>query len=158
VRSVAEFAIAAGLLTLIPGPDTLLTLRTALAAGRAQALSAAAGICTALVGWGCAAGLGLTAALAASPDLYLAVRWAGAAYLGWRGIAAVVAGARWPDDADQRQPEGRPWRSYLRGMATCAANPKVGIFYVAMSRPSSRPAGTCSPTACCWPPSMRPRR
>lgn len=132
MRPAAEFAIAAGLLTLIPGPDTLLTLRTALAAGRARALSAAAGICTALLGWGCAAGLGLTAALAASPDLYLAVRWAGAAYLTWLGIRAIMAGARWPVDDGQRQSQGRLWRSYLRGAATCASNPKVGLFYVAV--------------------------
>ncbi len=74
MRSAAEFAVSAGLLTLIPGPDTLLALRTAISAGRIQATAAAAGICTAPIGWGCAAGLGLTAALAASPGPYLARR------------------------------------------------------------------------------------
>jgi threonine/homoserine/homoserine lactone efflux protein len=141
VRSIAEFAVAAGLLTLIPGPDTLLTLRTAIAAGRGQALAAAAGVCSALLGWGCAAGLGLTAALAASPDLYLALRWAGAAYLTWLGARAVVAGGRWPASGEAAQPAaGRPWRFYLRGLATCASNPKVGIFYVALF-PGFIPAG-----------------
>ena len=132
MRSVAEFAIAAGLLTLIPGPDTLLTLRTAVAAGRVQALAVGGGICSALLGWGCAAGLGLTAALAASPDLYLALRWTGAAYLTCLGVRAVVAGGRWPDTDGTGEPPGPARRYYLRGLATCASNPKVGVFYVAL--------------------------
>jgi threonine/homoserine/homoserine lactone efflux protein len=50
VRSAAEFAVAAGVLTLIPGPDTLLTVRTALPADRRTAVAAAAGISTAVLG------------------------------------------------------------------------------------------------------------
>jgi len=179
LKSAAEFAIAAGVLTLIPGPDTLLTIRTALAAGRATALAAAAGISTAVIGWGCAAGLGLTAALAADPSLYLGLRWAGAAYLAWLGVRSIVHGGRWPvaqvaeatdanaeaayanaDHADHatdgadRAKDGtdhatdgaghandaagelnrvRPLvPAYLRGILTCASNPKVGIFYLAL--------------------------
>lgn len=133
MSSAAEFALAAGLLTLIPGPDTLLTVRTAIAAGRANALAAAAGIGTALLGWGCAAGLGLTAALAAAPGLYLALRWTGAAYLGFLGLFFIMRGARWPAAAAASDPgPARRWPSYLRGVVTCASNPKVGIFYLAL--------------------------
>lgn len=93
MRSVAEFSLAAGVLTIIPGPDTLLALRTAVAHGRSQAIAAAAGGCTALAGWGCAAGLGLTALLAASPDLYAGLRWAGVTYLAYLGLRSLVAGS-----------------------------------------------------------------
>ena len=136
MKSAAEFAIAAGVLTLIPGPDTLLTVRTALAAGRATALAATAGISTAVIGWGCAAGLGLTAALAADPGLYLALRWAGAAYLGWLGLSSIVHGGRWPveEGAVQHEPPRGAGLgpAYLRGILTCASNPKVGVFYLAL--------------------------
>jgi threonine/homoserine/homoserine lactone efflux protein len=177
MRTAAEFAIAAGVLTLIPGPDTLLTIRTALAAGRRSALAAVAGISTAVIGWGCAAGLGLTAALAADPDLYLALRWAGAAYLAGLGLRSIVQGGRWPvaentgesrnagraseagdaanagraseagdaanaarasgtgeagNAADKPIRAGRLRPAYLRGVLTCASNPKVGIFYLAL--------------------------
>ena len=47
------FAIAAGLLTLTPGLDTALVLRTAAVEGTAQARFALAGICTGLFLWGC---------------------------------------------------------------------------------------------------------
>jgi threonine/homoserine/homoserine lactone efflux protein len=132
VRSAAEFALAAGVLTVIPGPDTLLTVRTAVTAGRAHALAAAAGICTALFAWGCAAGLGLTAALAADPGLYLALRWAGAAYLAWVGLTAMIRGARWPDGTAAAVVASRRWPTYLRGILNCASNPKIGIFYLAL--------------------------
>jgi threonine/homoserine/homoserine lactone efflux protein len=154
VRSRAEFAIAAGVLTLIPGPDTLLTVRTALTACRRTAVAAVAGISTAVIGWGCAAGLGLTAALAADPDLYLALRWAGAAYLAWLGVRSIVHGGRWPvgETAEAGPAESaeagagelartqRPGLAYLRGILTCASNPKVGIFYLALF-PQFIPAG-----------------
>jgi threonine/homoserine/homoserine lactone efflux protein len=58
VRSSAEFAIAAGVLTLIPGPDTLLTLRTTISAGRASGLAAAAGVAETLTWLGAVALLG----------------------------------------------------------------------------------------------------
>lgn len=153
MRSAGEFAIAAGVLTLIPGPDTLLTIRTAVVAGRGAAVAAAAGIGTALLGWGCAAGLGLTAALAADPDLYLALRWAGAAYLAWLGLRSIVHGGRWPvaedvanaanaedaanaekagDTPGEPPPVRRLGPAYLRGIITNASNPKVGIFYLAL--------------------------
>jgi threonine/homoserine/homoserine lactone efflux protein len=96
MRSIAEFALAVGVLTIIPGPDTLLAVRTAVAQGRSQAIAAAVGSCTALAGWGCAAGLGLTALLAASPALHAVLRWAGVAYLAYLGLRSLVAGSRAP--------------------------------------------------------------
>jgi threonine/homoserine/homoserine lactone efflux protein len=173
MRSAAEFALAAGLLTLIPGPDTLLTVRTAITFGRANAVAAAAGICTALLAWGCAAGLGLTAALAAAPGLYLALRWAGAAYLAGLGLHSIIRGARWsagtatastgsanPGPANT-EPAGTPtartsaagttpgrrWPSYLRGVVTCASNPKVGIFYLALFPQFITPGQTLLPAS-----------
>jgi threonine/homoserine/homoserine lactone efflux protein len=132
VSSAAGFALAAGLLTLIPGPDTLLTVRTSVACGRPQALAAAAGICTALLGWGIAAGLGLTAALAAAPTVYLTLRWVGAGYLCYLGLHSIVRGGRWPAETEAAAAPARRWPSFLRGLATCASNPKVGIFYLAV--------------------------
>jgi len=155
MRTLAEFGVAAGLLTLIPGPDTLLALRTALAQGRSQAAAAAAGTATALAGWGFAAGLGLTAALAAAPDLYAALRWAGAAYLAYLGLRAILVGASWPAATDEPAHDSRDQRtrrpasqriivlrgSYLRGVVTTASNPKVGVFYLSLF-PQFIPAGS----------------
>jgi threonine/homoserine/homoserine lactone efflux protein len=142
VSLVLEFAGAAGLLTLLPGPDTLLVLRSSLAEGRAAAIAAAAGVCTALAGWGCAAGLGLAAVLSQWPGIFIALRYVGAGYLAYLGLRAFRTQAA-PDsyavDAGPRQ--ARRLRSaYLRGLATNATNPKVGAFYLALF-PQFIPAG-----------------
>jgi threonine/homoserine/homoserine lactone efflux protein len=145
VSPFASFAGAAALLTLTPGPDALLVLRTAVGRGRAGAIAAGLGVCTALAGWGCAAAFGLTALLAAAPLLYLALRWAGAAYLGFLGTRLILGHRlRW------RQADGRPGEPgsdsgrlrgcYLRGVLTNAANPKIGVFYLSLL-PQFIPAG-----------------
>jgi threonine/homoserine/homoserine lactone efflux protein len=134
MRQVLEFAMAAGLLTLLPGPDTLLVLRSALAGGRAEAIAAAAGVCTALAGWGCAAGLGLAAVLSQWPGAFIALRYAGAAYLAYLGVRAFRTRAVPGESAMRAAPQQarRLRRGYLRGLATNATNPKVGAFYLAL--------------------------
>ncbi len=142
MNQVLEFAAAAGLLTLVPGPDTLLVLRSALAGSRAEATAAAAGVCTALAGWGCAAGLGLAALLREWPGLFTALRYLGVAYLAYLGIRAFSRRAGPADTAEQAEPRqpARLRRGYLRGVATNATNPKVGLFYLALF-PQFIPAG-----------------
>jgi threonine/homoserine/homoserine lactone efflux protein len=142
VSLVLEFAAAAGLLTLLPGPDTLLVLRTSLAESRAAAIAAAAGVCTALGGWGCAVGLGLAAVLSRWPGAFIALRYLGAGYLAYLGVRAFRTPAV-PDnrDVEAASQQARRLRSgYLRGLATNATNPKVGAFYLALF-PQFIPAG-----------------
>ncbi|MGE5131847.1 MAG: LysE family translocator [Gemmatimonadota bacterium] len=133
----ASFAGAAALLTLTPGPDALLVLRTAVSRGRAGAIAAGLGVCTALAGWGCAAAFGLTALLTAAPLLYTALRWAGAAYLGFLGTRLILGHRpRWRRADGQPAEPGRDsrrlGRCYLQGVITNAANPKIGVFYLSL--------------------------
>ena len=154
----ASFAGAAALLTLTPGPDALLVLRTAVSRGRAGAIAAGLGVCTALAGWGCAAAFGLTALLTAAPLLYTALRWAGAAYLGFLGTRLILGRRlRWPGPVPARAGQAEPVLAraqgqqpgpgrrrlggcYLRGVLTNAANPKIGVFYLSLL-PQFIPAG-----------------
>ncbi len=79
------FIAAASLLTVTPGVDTAIVLRTATLEGRRQAVLAAAGICLGCLAWGVAVSLGLGALLQASELGYTLVKFAGAAYLIWLG-------------------------------------------------------------------------
>ncbi len=83
--AVLAFAVAAGLLTVTPGLDTALVLRTAAVRG-GEARFAAFGICLGCLIWGTATSLGLTALLAVSKLAYNGVRIAGACYLIYLGI------------------------------------------------------------------------
>jgi len=83
------FIAAASLLTVTPGVDTAIVLRTATLGGLRQAVLAAAGICLGCLAWGLAVSLGLGALLQASELGYTVVKSAGAAYLIWLGSRLV---------------------------------------------------------------------
>src|ERR1039458_7497881 len=90
ITAVLAFAAAAGLLTVTPGLDTALVLRTAAVEGAGEARFAAFGICTGCLIWGTATSLGLTGLLAVSKLAYNAVRIAGVCYLVYLGIRMWV--------------------------------------------------------------------
>ena len=133
LSAVLAFAAAAALLTLTPGLDTALVLRTAAVEGAAQARFALAGICTGLFLWGTATSLGLTTLIAVSSASYNALRIVGAFYL-------VYLGARmWRRKHSFEVPTAGPslagpgaHRWLWRGMLTNVLNPKVGVFYVTL--------------------------
>lgn len=131
--SLLAFTAAASLLTLTPGVDTALVLRTAAAAGPRAGAAAGLGICLGLLGWGLAAAVGLTALLAASPVAFTALKWAGAAYLLFLGVRLLVSPRAAAPPAPLAPTSGRdaglaaPFR---RGLLTNALNPKVGVFYM----------------------------
>src|SRR4051795_5664150 len=76
---------------VVPGPDTLVVLRTTFAGGTRPGVRAAAGAATGFTLWGAAALAGLAALLATSPVLFTAVRLAGAAYLALLGVRSLTA-------------------------------------------------------------------
>ena len=85
LSDLASFAVVAGLLTIIPGIDTALVVRTTVAQGRRRGFAVATGICTGCLIWGAAAAVGVSALLVASRLGYDVVRIAGAGYLTWLG-------------------------------------------------------------------------
>lgn len=133
LSSVLAFTVAAALLTLLPGADTLLVLRSAMRGGRRGGVLAGLGVCTGLLAWGAAAAFGVTAVLAASHLAYTALRLVGAAYLVWLGIRTwrEFRTAR-PAGLDAEPSGGRltGWSAYRSGLLTNLANPKVGVFYL----------------------------
>jgi threonine/homoserine/homoserine lactone efflux protein len=138
--SLAAFTAAAALLTVTPGLDTALVLRTAAAAGARRALAAALGICLGCLAWGAVVALGLGILLQASRLAYAALRYAGAAYLLWLGVELLLS-KREGFDAGAPGVRGN-WLA--RGFLTNALNPKVGVFYVSFL-PLFVPAGANVP-------------
>src|SRR5215208_3385106 len=89
-QSLLAFTLAAGLLTITPGFDTILVLRTSTAEGAKQAALAGLGICVGCLCWGAIAAVGLGALLTASHIAYEALKLLGAAYLVWLGLNLVL--------------------------------------------------------------------
>jgi len=138
VAAFAAFAVVAALLTVTPGVDTVLVLRTTLAVDRRTGLVAAAGIQTGILAWACAAGLGVAALLAASTTAYTVLKVAGAAYLAGLGLWLLWQAARGHGVAHGVAQGSEPApalslrRSYSQGLITNLLNPKIGVFYVTL--------------------------
>ena len=130
VTATLAFAAAAAVLTLTPGADTMLVLRTAIVGGRRPGVLAGLGVCTGLFFWGSAAGLGLTAIVLASRVAYDALRVVGAAYLVFLAVSAL----RNKEDPAGQAAAGSPvlgrGHPFVRGLLTNMLNPKVGAFYI----------------------------
>ena len=73
--SLLAYTLAATLLTLTPGLDTALILRTATAEGGRKALHAALGIDLGCFIWGAVVAFGLGALLAVSEFAYTLLKW-----------------------------------------------------------------------------------
>ncbi|MEO8562787.1 MAG: LysE family translocator [bacterium] len=156
--SLLAFIPVALLLTLIPGADTALVTRNALALGLRGARWTILGIATGCLMHATASALGLSAILATSARAYEMVKLVGAAYLIWIGVQSIrgatagadpstalgmtrdsLRGARHPERA-QRVEGSAPPSPFMQGFLTNALNPKVALFYLTFL-PQFIPAG-----------------
>lgn len=131
--AILGFTLTALLLTLTPGLDTALVLRTAAVEGGRKAMRAGGGIVTGVLIWGLIAALGLGAVLAVSRLAYTLLQIAGAAYLlwlGWKLISGALKSRPTLPADDPPLVRGERW--FLRGLLTNLLNPKVGVFYVSL--------------------------
>jgi threonine/homoserine/homoserine lactone efflux protein len=125
--ALIAFVAAAALLTITPGLDTAMVLRTAAVEGHRTAALAALGIVLGCLAWGAAVALGLGVLLAASSLAYTVLKWAGAAYLAWLGIKLILQPRSRFDLGAASGPRGN-WLA--RGFLNNLLNPKIGVFYV----------------------------
>lgn len=129
-QSLIAFSVAAALLTVTPGLDTALVLRTAAAEGPRPAFFAGLGICLGCLVWGLVVALGLGILLETSVLAYTVLRWIGAAYLLWLGLQLILS-KRVDFGGEGAAASSAPSRVWFRrGLLTNMLNPKVGIFYV----------------------------
>ncbi|WP_421512211.1 LysE family translocator [Enterobacter sp. JS8-1] len=136
--SLLAFSFAALLLTLTPGLDTALILRTACAEGGKKAFQAALGIDAGCFIWGALVALGLGALLAVSELAYTVLKVCGAAYLSWLGLQLLIRPRTSFSHSDSNAASRGNW--FIRGMLGNVLNPKMGIFYVSFL-PQFIPAG-----------------
>ena len=107
-QSLISFVLAATLLTITPGLDSALVLRTAAVEGTSRAVRAGFGIVAGCLAWGGAIAVGLGALLAASATAFVVLKWIGVCYLVWLGIQllrrprSTFAAADQPDRVSRR--------------------------------------------------------
>lgn len=126
--SYLAFTGAAALIVLLPGPDTLVVVRSILRGGRRQGVLTALGNLTGLTIWVTCAVLGITALLHASEVGYNVLRFVGACYLVFLGIQAWRSRGTVVDD--ESGTGGVLGTGFKAGILTNLFNPKVGVFFV----------------------------
>ena len=132
-----SFAVVVLLLTLTPGADAIVVVRTAIGSGRAAGVFVAVGGGISLFAHATLSAVGLSAVLMHSPSALRIVQFAGAGYLVFLGIGALLRlrGTR-PAIGTDGETKGDEQRSLLRafadGFLTNLLNPKVSAFYLAI--------------------------
>lgn len=123
------FAMATAVFAYFPGPALLYTAAQTLARGRRAGFMAALGIHLGCYLHVFAAALGLSAVLQYVPELYIALKIAGAGYLVWLGIGM------WRQQAAAGEmvalPAKTTRRALLESMTVEILNPKVALFFLA---------------------------
>jgi threonine/homoserine/homoserine lactone efflux protein len=122
------FAATEFLLSLTPGPAVLLVVSQGMRDGFRTSARAAAGILSGNAIYFAASAAGLGALLmASSPNVFLVLEWAGAAYLALLGFKMVL----FPNEpgAATVMVERGAWR---QGLVTQLANPKAIAFFTTL--------------------------
>jgi RhtB (resistance to homoserine/threonine) family protein len=122
------------LVIMTPGPDTAITIRNTLTGGRAGGVATALGVATGQAIWALATSAGIVALLVASEPLFLAVKYAGAAYLVWLGLQSLRAALR-PATGPSATATARPLTpgsAFSQGLVSDLSNPKMAAFFTSL--------------------------
>ena len=126
------FIATAIVLVLTPGQDTFFILGRSLASGRPAGIAAALGITVGSIGHTLLAALGLSALLATSPYAFMVVKFAGAAYLFYIGVRALLSRSNGLPASDSDAADDGRWSAFRQGIITNLLNPKVALFFLAL--------------------------
>jgi threonine/homoserine/homoserine lactone efflux protein len=127
--TLLAFSLVAMAFIAIPGPSNLYVMARGLQSGSAAAIAGAAGCATGALTYVAATAAGLSAVIASSQVVFAGLHYAGAAYLGWLGIAALRSPAA---EAPRATGNGSLGRSYRQGTLVELGNPKVALFFLAL--------------------------
>ena len=128
-ETIVLFMSAGLALNLTPGPDMLYVATRSASDGRAAGLVSALGIAVGCLGHLAALTFGLAALLSRVPAAYDVVRLAGAAYLAYLGMRALIRPQ--PLSLDTRVARSSLGAVFRQGVFTNLLNPKVALFFLA---------------------------
>ncbi|MCP9957973.1 MULTISPECIES: LysE family translocator [Streptomyces] len=131
VSALLGVSVVALGMVLTPGPNMVYLVSRSLTQGRRAGAVSLAGVAVGFLVYLVATNLGLSVLFVAVPQLYLAVKLAGAAYLGWLAWCALRPGGVsvfTPRDV----PPDPPRKLFAMGLATSLLNPKIAIMYLSL--------------------------
>lgn len=134
LEQLLPFLVGSILVTIVPGADMALITRQVLVGGTSLAQRTIFGNLTGLVVHAAALAIGLSALLVASAEAYTVVKLAGAAYLVYLGVQALLSARRAGvvDAEGSRLPTRVPSMrtAYVQGLVSTVLNPKPALLFL----------------------------
>lgn len=118
-------------MVLTPGPNMIYLVSRSITQGRRAGLISLGGVAVGFVAYLLAANLGLSVLFLAVPELYVAVKLAGAGYLAYLAWSALRPGGV-SVFAPREVPPDSSRRLFTMGLMTNLLNPKIAIMYVSL--------------------------
>ena len=138
IENYLGFVLAAILLNLTPGTDTMYIITRSVSHGSAAGVYSVLGIISGILVHTVFAALGLSIILINSPLAFTIVKYIGASYLCYLGIKMLMS--KQPSLLANHLPKSSPsapansiahWQIYKQGVLTNVFNPKVALFFLA---------------------------
>jgi threonine/homoserine/homoserine lactone efflux protein len=129
IASLLALSAALAVFAAVPGPGTMSVVSCGLGRGFAVAAALVVGIVLGDLTYLLFALFGLDLIARNFNELFLIVRFGGAAYLIWMGVSLWRAPAVIPEPS-ANAPKGSILRTLLSGLAVSLGNPKVIAFYL----------------------------
>lgn len=138
IENYLGFVLAAILLNLTPGSDSMYIITRSISQGQTAGFYSVLGIISGILVHTLLAALGLSVLLANSPTAFMIVKYIGASYLCYLGVKMLMSKQQ-PLIGASLQENGKPssaktldyWQIYKQGMLTNTFNPKVALFFLA---------------------------
>ncbi|AOR33547.1 lysine transporter LysE [Streptomyces fodineus] len=131
VSGILGVAVVALGMVLTPGPNMIYLVSRSITQGRRAGMISLGGVALGFLVYLLAANLGLSVVFLAVPELYVAVKLAGACYLAhlaWNALKPGGVSVFAPQDV----PHDSPRRLFAMGLMTNLLNPKIAIMYVSL--------------------------
>ncbi|WP_299800060.1 LysE family translocator [uncultured Maribacter sp.] len=132
ITNFETFLIAAVLLNLTPGADTMYILGRSISQGKKAGIMSAMGISTGSLVHCIIAAFGLSMIIAKSALAFSVIKYLGAAYLIFLGIKALMTKSQNEfeiEKMDKKKASNR--KIFVSGILTNILNPKVALFFLA---------------------------
>lgn len=118
-------------MVLTPGPNMMYLVSRSITQGRRAGLVSLGGVAIGFLIYMTATNLGLSVIFVEVPELYLAVKIAGACYLGWMAWKALRPGGVSVFQPVELEPDS-PRRLFTMGLMTNLLNPKAAVLYLTL--------------------------
>jgi len=132
VYGLAVFAVVYGLAVFSPGPGVAAVVARSLVRGTQGAPAFIAGFLVGDLVWFTVAATGLAALAQSAHTVFVAVKYAGAAYLLWLAYRMWTSEPQPVDAAQAVDASQAPSRLFLGSLALTLGNPKPMVFFLAL--------------------------